>query len=610
MANLSPEEFLQGGGFTVAPPTPLERPSVGGSKFAPLTSEIIGTTAEGRNIFRNEDGTRSSERSITIENPNINGGRATNIPTIFNGIEVGQEEAERIISEAGGVDPETGRRLEGFDSIDAAVAAAEERSPGLKPVEAASTVSQEEFLAGGGFTIGAPDPIAEPEPEVGLMERIGQDIETRGTELDEIRRAVGIGEQTFAEGVGQVVGKTIIGGGLDIVGEIAGSGLDVVASGVSAITPDFLGEPIADFSEGALEWVLGSQIGQLGIEAARAGEQAYEEFKAEHPRAARNIESVMNVGLIMAPAASALRVGSKVPRFTGRALADAPESEELFKQATKKFNSAKQSGSVLNSDDFADFMGNFETAFNKQIDPSLHPRLTGTLNLLEKRLGDDLDAEDLLLVRRNIAEVGSSLSPDERRLGRNLLEGFDDFVENLPGTPDWIEARKLYSQGIKTEMLENAMLKANSTASGLENGLRIEFRKILNNKRESKRFNKTEKAAMEKVVQGDFTTNNLRKIGAFGGGEGLRRTPLTTLAGVAVGAEAGGGVGALAVPTIGRISQGLATNRTLRAANIARAITAGARPVVPTRAGPTVRRGAAALALSGAEGADTPEDLQ
>lgn len=458
--------------------------------------------------------------------------------------------------------------------------------------------------------VSAPSAITEPSQDDGLITRIGEGIERRGTELDEIRQALAFGEQTFPESVGQVIGKTFVGSGLDIAGEIAGSTLDVIGSGVSAITPDFLEQPIIEGSEAALEWALGSEIGQLGIEAARGGEQAYEEFKIEHPRAARNIESVFNVGLIMAPIASAFRLGSKVPRFTGRALADAPESEELFEQATKKFTSTKQSGSVLNSDDFIDFMAEFETTFNRQIDPTLHPRLTGTLNLLQKRIGEDLDAQDMLLVRRNIAEVGSSLSPDERRLGQNLLKGFDDFVENLPGTPDWIEARKLYSQGIKTEILEGAIIKANNTASGLENGLRIEFRKILNNKREIKRFSMVEQSAMKKVVQGDFTTNNLRKIGAFGGGEGQRRTPVTTVIGMAAGGEIAGAPGVIAVPTIGRISQGLATNRTLRAANIARAITAGARPEVIGRVIPTLRRGAVALGLAELEGAETQEDLQ
>lgn len=452
--------------------------------------------------------------------------------------------------------------------------------------------------APGAFAQGTPDPQDDGD---GLFQRIGGRVESRGAELDEIRQALAAGDQTFPESVGQVIGKTIAGTALDVGGELLESGFETVGEIVSAITPDFLEQPIVEGTTEALEWALGSEIGQLGIEAARSGVEAYEQFKTENPRAARNIESVMNIGLVLAPASSALKVGSKTPRFTKQELADAPDAEALFKKSTEKFKKVRQSGSVLDSDTFVDFMADFERAFSKQIDPALHPRLTGTLNLLERRIGDDIDIDDLLILRRNIGEVGKSLSPDEQRLGRNLLRGFDDFVENLPGTPDWIKARKLYSRGIKTELLEDAILQAGKTASGLENGLRIEFRKLLNSKRKAKRFTKDERAAMEKVIEGDFTTNTLKKIGGLGFGRGQQRSPLTGLAGVAVGGEIAGGAGAVAAPVIGRISQGLAADRTLRAANTAKALTAGVRPAPVPRLGPTIKRAAIVSAIGGGD---------
>jgi len=87
----------------------------------------------------------------------------------------------------------------------------------------------------------------------------------------------------------QAGGKVLAGGALDIAGELVSSGLGVAGDVVSAITPDFIEGPITEGSTDALEWVLESDIGQLGLEAARAGAETYEEFKAENPRAARNI---------------------------------------------------------------------------------------------------------------------------------------------------------------------------------------------------------------------------------------------------------------------------------------------------------------------------------
>ena len=96
-------------------------------KFAPLTSNIVGRTREGRNIFKNVDGTRSSERSVTIEAD----GRHFNIPTIFNGKELTPKEAFDIIIKNDFIDPETGRKVNSFATEKEALDAAEKRSPTL-----------------------------------------------------------------------------------------------------------------------------------------------------------------------------------------------------------------------------------------------------------------------------------------------------------------------------------------------------------------------------------------------------------------------------------------------------------------------------------------------
>ena len=106
-------------------------PSSQQTQFAPLTNEVIGLTEEGRPIIRNEDGTMSSERTITITHPMINNGKPTNIPTIYNKKEVNQDEAINIIINSKGIDPETGRRLNSYDTLDEAVTAAKARSEQL-----------------------------------------------------------------------------------------------------------------------------------------------------------------------------------------------------------------------------------------------------------------------------------------------------------------------------------------------------------------------------------------------------------------------------------------------------------------------------------------------
>ena len=92
---------------------------------------ILGTTSEGRAIVANSDGSVSTERSVTVQDDRLNEGRPTNIPTMYGGKQVTQEEAIELVVANGGVDPDTDQVLPGFDTMDEAVAAAEARSEAL-----------------------------------------------------------------------------------------------------------------------------------------------------------------------------------------------------------------------------------------------------------------------------------------------------------------------------------------------------------------------------------------------------------------------------------------------------------------------------------------------
>ena len=66
-------------------------------------------TTEGRKEYTNNLGGTSTEFTIGVTNPQINNGQLTHIPSIYNGILVSREDAEKIIINNGGKDPETGR---------------------------------------------------------------------------------------------------------------------------------------------------------------------------------------------------------------------------------------------------------------------------------------------------------------------------------------------------------------------------------------------------------------------------------------------------------------------------------------------------------------------
>ena len=66
-------------------------------------------TTEGRLEYFNNLGGTSTEYTVGVKNDKINNGKLTHIPSIYNGRPVSQQEAEQIIINNGGKDPETGR---------------------------------------------------------------------------------------------------------------------------------------------------------------------------------------------------------------------------------------------------------------------------------------------------------------------------------------------------------------------------------------------------------------------------------------------------------------------------------------------------------------------
>lgn len=96
----------------------------------PVANEI---TSAGRQVYQTPGGERYSEKTVTVTHSSINNGAPTNIPTVFGGQILSEQEAVQRVAAAGGVDPETGRPLPAFSSIPEAVSAAKARSSSLTP---------------------------------------------------------------------------------------------------------------------------------------------------------------------------------------------------------------------------------------------------------------------------------------------------------------------------------------------------------------------------------------------------------------------------------------------------------------------------------------------
>lgn len=159
--------------------------------------------------------------------------------------------------------------------------------------------------------------------------------------------------------------------------------------------------------------------------------------------------------------------------------------------------------------------------------------------------------QDLEILRRSLLNAGQQpTNPSAGALSRRLIEKLDSFVDEGAGMTGQAlkEARQVYRTGVKAATVEEAIARAQNTASGFENGLRVEFRKLLNNKKLAGQWTDIERKAIEEVVRGNFTSNALRWLGGFGvpidNGRNFLGSIMGGGAGAAIGSAVGGPVGA------------------------------------------------------------------
>ena len=95
----------------------------------------------------------------------------------------------------------------------------------------------------------------------------------------------------------QLVGKVLAGTAMDLIGVGIGATID----GISWMIPDKIEDPIKDSLGSAWDWTMSTEGGQAAQEALDGGVEVYGKWKKENPQFAKTFESVVNVGLMLAP---------------------------------------------------------------------------------------------------------------------------------------------------------------------------------------------------------------------------------------------------------------------------------------------------------------------
>ncbi len=179
------------------------------------------------------------------------------------------------------------------------------------------------------------------------------------------------------------------------------------------------------------------------------------------------------------------------------------------------------------------------------------------------------------------AAAGNFKEPSDQKAGMTIIEGLNDLVSNLSlddveagdakALPGLIEkARSLYSQMSKSQSIDDAMSMAENYRYGFSNGIKWQFKKILNNPKLSRGFSDGERRVMQRVINGTIPERAMEFLGS-----GL--TSIGGIAGAGLG-MAGGGLPAaaagLALTGTSMAARGVANVTARKNAEIARALIA------------------------------------
>ena len=227
-------------------------------------------------------------------------------------------------------------------------------------------------------------------------------------------------------------------------------------------------------------------------------------------------------------------------------------------------------------------------------------------------IGDDLsagkgiavDMKDLHILRQTAAEIAQS-GGQNGMMGSVMVNKIDDFINalkpaDIAGGADPSTAAKSLMQGIsdwskakKMDVLETAIARAQGAKSGYENGLKLEFSKIMRDPKGFARFSPAEQEAIRRVAQGTTGQNLASIMGSLGinwqGGQGAKNILGAGVGTTAVTSAMAPFLGPAALPAAAAMTTGagmagrrIATGMADNAANRAvQAVANGAIPATP-----------------------------
>lgn len=263
-------------------------------------------------------------------------------------------------------------------------------------------------------------------------------------------------------------------------------------------------------------------------------------------------------------AGSALKKGFEAARTKAATSRMAPTVDALKEQASKLFKEVDDMGVRFSQSTRKTLMQGMKDDLDAaKYRPNINKNVRDVVKEFQSFIKREPSLSDLQDYRSFILKSQRNLGPgkeaDKEMLGL-LVQNIDEFADKVgdsmvvgspaarkAGQEKLKEARNLWKRTRKAELVDEAFYKAENQASGFENGLRVQFRAIIDNPRKRKAFTAEEIKAMERVVRGGVTENTLKVLGKLGFGVDGASNALGGTVGIGLGGLAGGPVGSMAV---------------------------------------------------------------
>lgn len=383
-------------------------------------------------------------------------------------------------------------------------------------------------------------------------------------------------------------GQEIVGGIASGIKELSNiKGIDKIVEGSKTFS-DFLGK-IGGATGAYLQDPITtmeslSETGEIPISTgAGVGEAIFKAAPETALTAASLISPLKSPSSLTA--SSINKFASESAKTTKKLLSEAvPNVSQLKSTAREIYSTIDNLGVTVKQKAFSDFANKtLQSLEKKGLDPDITPKAYAAISRILKESESPITVGKIDTLRQVASNAAKAIEGTDKALGVAIIDNIDDFLTNLKpimtigGDSSKVggmfkSARDLWARAKKSEIIEEAIEGAKDQASGFENGLRVQFRQLLKNKKKMRGFTKQEKDAIAEVVRGTKGANLARQLGKFGIDLNQNTNALGAALGAGAGGVYGGGVGAVVVPVIGSVSRNLAEKLTKQNAKFAQDI--------------------------------------